>query len=270
MVRDPTYRSALLRWSLYRVLGRPQPKLEIFGDDGTSLVLNQWQNLSEYVFWQSYRIPIREIRVIRDAIDHPGSVCVDVGANIGLYSLYFSLCGARTVYAFEASTENFARLSRNISNNPNLLHSIVTLNIPVSDSTDQLAVDFNAKAPGQTRIATSVVSDRAAHGVTLDEFCGTHTIDRIDLLKMDVEGFEMRVLKGCRRLLAEHRVKSILFESYDEALRHYGSSRKEQWDYFESFGYIVSTLEGRELCKSDFINSTESDFLASRKSVALI
>lgn len=47
---------------------------------------------------------------------------------------------------------------------------------------------------------------------TVDDYCAVHGIERIDLLKIDVEGFELKVLNGAKRMLAERRVDTIQFE----------------------------------------------------------
>ena len=48
--------------------------------------------------------------------------------------------------------------------------------------------------------------------VTLDDYCAEHHVARIDLLKIDVEGFELQVLRGARRMLEEGRIDAIQFE----------------------------------------------------------
>ena len=74
---------------------------------------------------------------------------------------------------------------------------------------------------------------------TLDEFCKTEGIERIHLLKVDVEGFELAVFRGADRLLAEHRVDYICFEIFQPALKDAGLKSRDVFAALEAHGYEV-------------------------------
>jgi FkbM family methyltransferase len=55
--------------------------------------------------------------------------------------------------------------------------------------------------------------------ITLDLYCTEHRIDKIDILKIDVEGYELGVLEGCTDLLASNRIVCVVLESHDDDMR---------------------------------------------------
>ena len=71
----------------------------------------------------------------------------------------------------------------------------------------------------------------------MDQFCETERIERINFLKVDVEGFELSVLRGAERLLKEHRVDYICFEISKEPLKGAGVESRKVFAALESHGY---------------------------------
>jgi len=262
-VSNSRYRSTMLEWIAYKFFGSPEPRILVTADTGKQFSVRHWQNMSELHYWRSISISPDERRAIGLAVEKSELPCVDVGANIGLYSLFFAASGASRVFAIEASLPNYQRLKKNLSENPELADVITPLNVAASDSTQQISVRFNAGSPGQTCITPDSDDAEICETIVLDEFCRAKSISGIALLKIDVEGFEMRVLKGCRELLLEKRINWVLFESIDQGLRNYGSSRSEQWEYFSSCGYQISEVSGQPLGLKDFVESNGTDFLAS-------
>jgi hypothetical protein len=79
---------------------------------------------------------------------------------------------------------------------------------------------------------------RKIHITSLDSFCQSHFIKYINLVKMDVEGYEPKVIKGMDRLLKEKMVKWMLVELLDTALVPAGSSAKELDETIKSYGFV--------------------------------
>jgi hypothetical protein len=80
---------------------------------------------------------------------------------------------------------------------------------------------------------------------TLDEFCNTERIERINFLKVDVEGFELSVFRGAERLLRERRVDYICFEISQEPLRGAGVESGKVFEALETLGYLAYRFDGR-------------------------
>ncbi len=124
------------------------------------------------------------------------SVVVDIGANIGIFSLLASLSGAKRVYAFEPSQEAFQILCENIRLN-RLTDTIIPINRAVG-ANDNVAVKFPIASSPYNRIKSSDDSNRDDYyeiqTVSLSSFIVNNNINHIDLLKLDCEGAEFEIL----------------------------------------------------------------------------
>lgn len=262
-VGSPEYRTIFFNWVVHHLKRAEAPQLTITAPDGSTYILSEWKNWTEYEFWKKHKVPAIDGKIIQAALAKPDSVCLDVGANIGIYSLYFAACGANKVYSFEPAKENFQRLLKNIEKNPRLSRRITPVQKAVSDTHQQLSVYFNAASPGHTKVGTEDSGIESCQAISMEQFCSAESILKVALLKVDVEGFEMHVLLGCKELLIARRIEIIFFESYDNALSHFGSSRLEQWNYLNSCSYHIFTLSGIRLDAQGFCASESPDFVAT-------
>jgi FkbM family methyltransferase len=150
----------------------------------------------------------------------PGAVIFDVGANFGYYALVLAAGLRQTcvVHALEPTEATFQRLCRHIALNE--MDCVHAHRLALSDAPGRASMrgrDGNSGAaflePGAGDVLVS----------TLDEFVAGQGIRRLDFLKIDVEGFEERVLRGGERALRELR-PHILFELQPVTLERAGSS----------------------------------------------
>jgi FkbM family methyltransferase len=140
-----------------------------------------------------------------------GDVVVDVGANVGVYTLRQALRGAR-VYAFEPDPDAFRRLERNVAANRPPGHvEIFGLALGASPGRASLA------RSGAT-VLTRVLPDAEGEVdvATLDQVVGRLGLSAVDLLKLDVEGSEAEVLRGGIEALAVTR--RVVMEYHSPAL----------------------------------------------------
>lgn len=92
---------------------------------------------------------------------------------------------------------------------------------------------------------------RTARVTTLDKYCADNNIERIDLLKIDVEGAEHLVLKGSTRMLSEKRIRVIQFEyGYSSGDNHY--LIRDFYDLLKSYGYVLGPLKYNGVWFMDF------------------
>jgi FkbM family methyltransferase len=172
-----------------------------------------------------------------------GGNFIDIGANQGLYSIYIGKLSNVTVFAVEPSVRNFQRLQVNIAlNNPG---NIYPLNIALSDKdsfgylvNDSPANSGTVKVVDQTR-------NRDAYLIrlcTLADIVTELKLSDIELIKIDVEGFEMNVFKG---FFSNSAImpKNIIME-FDSQIERTGSSMAECYDYLKNLGYKGYTVVG--------------------------
>jgi len=152
-----------------------------------------------------------------------GSVFWDIGANVGVYSLYAAVTRKATAVAFEPSAANFYVLARNIQLN-RLNDRIVAYCIAFSDRTKLGVLNLSAPAMGgalnqfgapgeKSRYAENIGG--AMHGMlgmSIDNFVAQFAPAFPNHLKLDVDGLEMSILRGARNTLADLRLRSLMVE----------------------------------------------------------
>lgn len=152
-----------------------------------------------------------------------GAIFWDVGANVGVYSLYAATTRKVTALAFEPSAANFYVLARNIQLN-HLADRVTAYCVAFSDRTKLGVLNLSASAfggalnqfggPGEkSRYAESI--DGAMHGMlgmSIDNFVAQFAPAFPNHLKLDVDGLEMSILQGARKTLADPRLHSLMVE----------------------------------------------------------
>lgn len=156
----------------------------------------------------------------------PGMVVVDVGAFIGDTALIFLAKGCK-VFAFEPYADSFACLFYNTQG-----CFIETFNVALGNGERvSLGDESTAGNLGGRPVNEDASGQKTAR---LDDF----TFPRLDLLKIDVEGFEFSVLAGAAETIRKHR-PMILIEANDIWLAKHGKSKKDLKETIMLMGYTV-------------------------------
>lgn len=153
----------------------------------------------------------------------PGNVAFDVGANIGEISLLFSrFVGVNgQVHSFECTPDTFNRLQEIISTagRKNLTLNKVCLSDKEGTATfhvyDEEHAAWNTMADRPLEnygINIRPLRTEELVTTTIDSYCEARNIQKIDLLKVDVEGAEYQVIKGASRMMREKRIGCLVFE----------------------------------------------------------
>ena len=166
-------------------------------------------------WWGRSQVPMNAEISSLQMLCTAGSVVMDVGAHHGFFSVLFARWAGQHghVHAFEASAPNALVLDANVALNQ--LHNCTCTYAAVSNK------------PGRVRMNGEAVSGHATAGryvpqVTLDDYCAAAEIEHVNLLKIDVEGFEGQVLQGSQRILATR--PKIALEIHLDDLAQFGHS----------------------------------------------
>jgi FkbM family methyltransferase len=174
-----------------------------------------------------------------------GAVVVDAGANIGIYSQFLSRCvgPAGVVHSFEPSPENFRRLQSGTRNLANIRVSQAAVGEYSGRAklylSDQLNVDhrtYSTEAESRRSVPIDIVA--------LDDYFKPD--ERVDLIKMDIQGYELHALRGANRVLADNPGAKLLLELWPHGLEQAGASWLELLDVLQSKNmdlYQVTTNE---------------------------
>jgi FkbM family methyltransferase len=171
-------------------------------------------------------------------------VFLDLGANIGGISLPVSrLCGTASVYCVEASPHVFAYLTRNVQEN-SAAGQITLKHAALSNSSDEY-LEFFSPEDMYGKGSLSAVFTRngvSVKVISLDDFIAEQHLDHVDLIKIDVEGYEAQVFASGAKLLSAQNAPDIVFEYCDwaEKLAHNEESAAQR--LLQSFGYRLYTM----------------------------
>lgn len=171
------------------------------------------------------------------------TVIFDVGTNIGQVLLTMAKINTQgELHGFEPLPEIYERAKRNIELNP--FQNIVLNNVALSNKTEDLTIlSGPASHSGSTRLGKLEQeeinkSHINIHAITMDDYVAKQKITNLDLIKIDVEGFEVNVLRGATAAL--QRFKPILFvEVNDAAQKMQGRSGRELIEFIRKLDYDV-------------------------------
>ena len=196
-------------------------------------------------FFNRYFTPLQFFELIRE-----NAIILDIGANIGTVALRAaSISKNGLVYAFEPDTDNYDSLQFNIG-----LNSFRNI-IPIKKALGHVPgksklFKINRHNTGMNRILSSRenFSDfEWIEVVTLDEEVTRLQLERIDLIKIDVEGYELNVLKGAERILTKFR-PLIVIEVIEINLKNNAQTSFEVIQFLKSLGYYFVDLKtGKQL-----------------------
>ncbi len=165
-----------------------------------------------------------EVVIINADLEYPekyfpttnNPIIVDIGANIGLFSIYVNnhlYQKKPIIYAVEPSKQNFELLNQNLKLNN--YKNIKSYKCAISDYLGKGNLDLSA-SPDSYSLSKSKKNELVAI-YTIEEFCKIHQIYKIDLLKIDIEGEEEKVFYKSIDFF-EKRVRSIFVEIHKNVI----------------------------------------------------
>lgn len=191
--------------AIRKILGLTPARLGIRLWNGKKLLLNAPADLGNF---------LNDVHgiVIRDQYNAgslAGKTVVDAGANIGLFSLYACALGAKKIYAFEAVAETYKIFKLNLALN-GALKTVKAVNIALGAEKGSAEIKFNTRGEGSSMI------DCGDAGVNREiTYSGRRKVKvapldglvkgQVDFIKMDVEGYEGKVLLGAEKIIKKYK-----------------------------------------------------------------
>jgi FkbM family methyltransferase len=213
--------------------------------DGLRWRLNPADFVQADVFWLGRKDHYDLYHLQR--ILQPGHVFLDVGANFGYYSVVLAsrLNRQCVVHAFEPNPPTLTRLRRHVAING--LKDVVHIHdIALADQVGTAALATKEGNSGGTHVVASDATSTLVQLTTLDAFCDEQRLTRLDAIKIDVEGFEERVLLGGRRSLRRWR-PVLLLELEPARLRDKQTSVERVVLLLQELGYALFVSHRRAL-----------------------
>ena len=195
-----------------------------------------------------------------------GAVFFDIGANIGSIGLPVVKQKQNIKYfGFEASPNVFAYLQKNFTQN-NIRHFALHNKLVHKDDGETMKF-YQSDLYGKSSLSPTYSNEAVEiESLSIDKYCADNNIPCIDWMKVDVQGFELFVFEGMKKMLQEKRVKNILFEFEAWAEREAGLELGAAKKYIEETGYELLNLKGKPWILDEMNNDTM--ILAKPKSLA--
>ena len=229
-----------------------------------SLVRRVGNKAYEHAF-PVYRLCYRAFKAYADRAERQlfkrtlsaGDVVVDAGANIGIYSQFLARCVGETgvVHSFEPSPENFKRWQFATRKLANMRLSQAAVGERSGRSrlyvSDQLNVDHRTYASEENSRHTVPIEI-----IALDDYFTPG--QRVDLIKMDIQGYELHALHGANRVLADNPTIKLMVEFWPCGLKQAGAKWQDLIDHLRSKNMVVQqvTRHGLALFRSESVSES--------------
>jgi FkbM family methyltransferase len=184
-----------------------------------------------------------------------GSIFWDIGANVGMYSVYAAKSKQCKVYSFEPSVFNLEILARNIYLN-NLTSSVTIMPFAVSDKIGEGNLNMSSteiggalstydKSYGEDGEEMKVVFNYPVFSISLDQAVQNLKLDFPDYVKIDVDGIELLILQGATDVLC--RIKGLLIEiSENWEIRKFACEDVLEKSGLKKMSFNSEYLKGRD------------------------
>lgn len=226
--------------------------------------INYKLDISDYLQHSAYfDLETEPYKVLFDLVK-PGFKILDVGVNYGhtLLEMASRIGDEGRIYGFEPVPFLYKKALHNISLNN--FSNITLINKAISSTAGELYFDSvdNTHNSGGTKMSFDSDSNNKVEAITIDDFFESEKLTGIDLIKADIEGFEMEMLKGATQTLSKY--KPMLFlELNNDFLSQAGSSGADMIKFLSELGYKVYNADGfKQLSPTDDFKNTHIDVLA--------
>lgn len=227
-----------------KIFGTIGPKYMIYETDGCQFYcdLLEHTGVAHYFLKNDHYEPyITEI--IKQNIDPMGDV-LDIGANIGYYSILSADKTKGQVYSIEPEPKTFEMLKSNIELNQ--LKNVVPLNFAANNKDEEIDFYVNSKNRGDHRC--SKMSDNLLEVIRIktkriDNILSREEFNKIRLIKIDVQGFELKAFKGMETYLREAKNLKVISEFEQSMLIDSGCRPEEYLELIRFLGFRMFIID---------------------------
>jgi FkbM family methyltransferase len=192
-----------------------------------------------FTSYRSYHLGLYERDLCRllPSLITPGMTVLDVGANIGFFTIPMSrLVGSDgAVFAFEVDEGAAVLLARNLAANE--CSNVTIVRAAVADREGSLAFVPDGFDRGYIDWSSADRNPKAVPSITLDTYFEKLNWPAVDLVKLDIEGSEWAALAGMRRLCERNPAMKIVVELNQETIRRAGGTERQLLDQLKSLGF---------------------------------
>ena len=170
-------------------------------------------------------------------------IVIDCGGAIGDTALYFTSKGAEKVYIFEFIKSNIDLIKKQIENNPHLKDNVVIVEKPVWNKSDT-ELSYVDKG-NSSKVAGKDIYPNKIRTLSIDDLVKANNIEKIDFIKMDIEGAELQGLKGAEEVIRKFKPKlaiSVYHKDDDlikipEYIKQLNPNYHFYFDYYTDIGW---------------------------------
>jgi FkbM family methyltransferase len=204
------------------------------------LTLDLGIEMQQHIYWAGLSRDDARIVRLACAVLPADGVFLDVGANVGIHTLAVAqhLAGGGAVLAFEPHPVNYRMLVHNVLQNR--MRHVAAENLGLAEAPALLTGTACADG-GNWSLASRGDYRFEVHLVRLDDYLQDHPLPRVDLMKIDVEGAEVRVLRGARETIKRFH-PLIVFEVCPAWLTKMGTDPSELFAELHGHGYTIHPL----------------------------
>jgi len=177
-----------------------------------------------------------------------GDIFIDVGANIGEYSLIAAkkVGSNGKVFAIEPLKENTNWLKKNFLlnnfNNYEILENAIgnkSRKMSLYRKNSEIGYGFLDPVVGKKQMLETIKIDVKS----IDDILNLKNIEKVNMLKIDVEGYEYEVLQGCKNSFKQKKIEKIICEIHLDYLREKGINKNKIYSYLQENGFSIKTID---------------------------
>lgn len=208
-----------------------------------NLNLSEYQMKQIYLFDQYEKNTVYQLKKLLKLINQKTEInFIDVGANIGFYSLTLGSIFDKenfAIHAFEPNPYTFKLLEENV--NQNNIKNITLNQFGLSSEESNFDLTYNEGNLGTANIYSKESNKNTKSAnikcVKFDDYCKENNISSVDIIKVDIEGAELDFLKGAVNIISKSKKCVLIAEIVEENCQRAGYSAKDLYEFIIQLGF---------------------------------